>query len=797
MADIYNPLQTVAPTVGMPSDYGTVRASPANFGSQIGQALEQGGNQLGEAASFAQQVAMQRQGMLNEAMVADADSQGNKELTDIKSWYKTLEGPAAVAAHPEAEQKALQVRQKMLQTLPNEAAKRSFNLQFTRSERYALGELGEYKTVQEKRWITKSNTDTVLQAQDSFGSTTASEAEDIDNRSKIIFGAAKITQDQGYGAYALSPDGQVIDTGTGMKINEQTGRVTFNDTDTGRAAQEIYNQTLETYLGQAYANKINNYLTVDENPVKASEYLKENWDYIPTKTRASLTKLIAPVLHDQQAREVAKSNVDNALWVYEHSQEPVSLNPSASVDASDPDKVTDRFIKQESGGKGSNIGQIQPETWKEYATPNEDVSNPTDNRNVTKRILSSYLQNYKLPDGSPDLARVAVAYFSGPGNVADTSSSDPFKNDVHDSSGKSVSSYVADITGQHLSSNPLGGYNTQADYLEANEDEILLKTEAQARLLYGNNQRLVDTSIAHTKTYINDIVSRQRKQDAVDIRQLQDYVFKRLGAAGGSTRTMDILSNGPKEVQDLWNRFQESHPSEAYSFKNKVVTATSKGMNLDYGTDFWRYYEKVATGEINDPSKLWDAVGSTKNAPITPSGLDALTKVIDRINTPEGIAFAHEEKTFFDNARKLVTGSSQGAGYFDPDGDKKFSLFMQNALPKIQAGQSQGKSSKSLFDPKSPDYVGDALPSFYRLPSVAAQDMIKYMHLSDPALVVQGGQPGTSKSYDFSPLDTNTDPNQVRQILTDDIKKRALTVKEALAYTTARGWTDLTGKPVN
>ena len=114
-----------------------------------------------------------------------------------------------------------------------------------------------------------------------------------------------------------------------------------------------------------------------------------------------------------------------------------------------PPGIQGAILAQESGNR-SNIGasvdgavgpgQIMPATFAQYAKPGERIDNPADNRAVSARILQDYNQRY---GGDP--ARVAVAYFSGPGNVAPPGSATPYIHDYRDGNGKHVSSYVADI----------------------------------------------------------------------------------------------------------------------------------------------------------------------------------------------------------------------------------------------------------------------------------------------------------------------------------------------------------------
>jgi hypothetical protein len=82
-------------------------------------------------------------------------------------------------------------------------------------------------------------------------------------------------------------------------------------------------------------------------------------------------------------------------------------------------------------------GQIMPDTFKKYALPGESIDNPADNIRVSQRIIKD-LSNKT----NGDLARVAVGYFSGEGNIAPAGSATPWKRDTQDGNQKKVSSYV-------------------------------------------------------------------------------------------------------------------------------------------------------------------------------------------------------------------------------------------------------------------------------------------------------------------------------------------------------------------
>lgn len=126
-------------------------------------------------------------------------------------------------------------------------------------------------------------------------------------------------------------------------------------------------------------------------------------------------------------------------------------SPAAGGDASQSSSLdaTKRAIHlNESGGaanaptslKGAVGGrQIMPGTFAQYAKPGERIDNPEDNAAVGDRIVEDLFRRF---GGDPE--RVAVGYFSGPGNVSEPGSPTAWKVDKHDGK-KFTSDYVADV----------------------------------------------------------------------------------------------------------------------------------------------------------------------------------------------------------------------------------------------------------------------------------------------------------------------------------------------------------------
>ena len=90
---------------------------------------------------------------------------------------------------------------------------------------------------------------------------------------------------------------------------------------------------------------------------------------------------------------------------------------------------------------GGATDGVMPGTFEQYAKPGESFSSGADRAAVKGRILDDLSQRF-----NNDPARVAVGFFSGPGNVSPAGSPTPWIHDTHDANGKTVSSYVADVT---------------------------------------------------------------------------------------------------------------------------------------------------------------------------------------------------------------------------------------------------------------------------------------------------------------------------------------------------------------
>ncbi len=165
-------------------------------------------------------------------------------------------------------------------------------------------------------------------------------------------------------------------------------------------------------------------------------------------------------------------------------QNALSGQPLVSAPAP-PSSVLNAIIGEESGGNDNTASslkgavgpaQITPATFAQFAKAGEDINNPADNRKVAARIVNSYMAKY-----NGDAARTAVAYFSGPGNVAPAGAAQPYIHDYSDGNER-VSQYVAHVTAKVGGGQPaqVGGFPQISSYTDPNAYLTDARTAAQA-----------------------------------------------------------------------------------------------------------------------------------------------------------------------------------------------------------------------------------------------------------------------------------------------------------------------------
>jgi hypothetical protein len=431
--------------------------------------------------------------------------------------------------------------------------------------------------------------------------------------------------------------------------------------------------------------------------------------------------------YDQIVRQVKETVVNSQLGpaidkaVNEATTGALSRT-GVTTGTPDVQALTGAILGQESGNR-DNIGtstagaigpgQIEPGTFKMYAKPGEVITNPADNRAVAGRILADYAKKY---DGDPQ--RVAVAYFSGPGNVAPAGSPTPWLRDAHDTNGKSVSSYVADVQSR------LAKYPTAADALDANMDTILTKAQGDAERLFPNYPDAQERYVQGVQRRLERTISQQHQLYEVDTHIVQSE----MAGPNPPISEEELVSRSP-QVAQAWNSMRVTNPYGAMGVE-RMFDANAHGAALTYGAEFKGYLDRVLApstdpNRISSPSGLWPYVGKGDQAVLTNTGVNQLSELLSARSTPQGEAFAAQTKAFIDQMHANLTFSNRGTGIIDERGEALFNRFMAQALPVILTANKNGNLGQ-IMNPKSPDYLGNLAQTFARSPAQMMDDRLKH-----------------------------------------------------------------------
>lgn len=484
-------------------------------------------------------------------------------------------------------------------------------------------------------------------------------------------------------------------------------------------------------------------------------------DFIDAEKRAQMLREITPLAQGAQLAPLA--------------DEAVRTSATGAASAAN---ISDAIFGQESGyGANSQTSdkgavgpsQIKPETAILNGLDPSRLSDPAYATQARNTIIAN-LQ--KDPNIGNDPARIAVGYFSGPGNVAPPGSSTPWKvdrSDGHTLTSQYVSGVLSKMKpaapanddaasqaappgqmappsqGVSPPSSPQTPQQT-ADYYRSNYAPILDNARAIAERTNPGDAAFSDRLVARTEQKMNDYI---RQQDLY-VKSAKDTIYQALDGVltkGHLPTSVDEMLSTSPAVRSAWATVQANDPPSALAIETHLNTANSKGKAANYGNQFYQNLQAVLAptndpSYIHDTAKLLPSITPGENGPLTNTGFSQLNAFEKMRGTPQGEAFAAQTRTFLEQMHGLISGSNRSTGVLDHVGDSKFDQYLQTALPSIQAGLNAGKTAAQMYDPKSPDYIGTQAMQFSRPVNERVKNML------DDAMV--------QNSYGPKPLDPQT-----------------------------------------
>jgi hypothetical protein len=382
-----------------------------------------------------------------------------------------------------------------------------------------------------------------------------------------------------------------------------------------------------------------------------------------------------------------------------------------------PVPLKDAILGQESGGNPNaptsvngavGIGQMKPETFAQFANPGEVITNSKDNEAVAGRAIDAYSQQY-----NGDAARVAVAYFSGPGNVAPAGSATPYLHDYKDGNGKSVSSYVSDIQNRTQAKS----YPSVVDALRGTEDQTLQQAQAKAVDMFPNYPDAQERYVEGVRRGLDQTIAQQEQQYTIDTHIVQQ-------AMAGPHPPLS-----PEALRAI-------SPQVAQSYDNMLYNAPYARMNLDhmfdagargvartYGTDIYSYLQGIAAPvgdpkRVNSVDQLWGSVDGRagEKSPITNTGVSIGSDLLKLRSQPGGEGTVAQIGKFLNSYHQLQTGTAYYPGLKNEAGERRFNDALLTMLPAIITGLKNSKMLGELTDPNKADYVGNGLAKTDQIP---------------------------------------------------------------------------------
>lgn len=671
----------VAPSATPPNDYQTERANPNTFGANVSEAEQSVGQGLSKTGQFFGQIAAdnatnefqsQSSKLLNgdpNQMVTGPDGQQQQD-----TGYLGLKGRAALDARPAIDQKLNDLTKKIRGGMQTADQQLEFDNNTRRYRaQYLDGKIGTHADQQANVWYAEVNKASGTLALNHI-------ANNADSDDEYLHGKEDTRK-------AYVRQAQLLGGGPEL-VNDAIRRADQASVKTRVEAMSVKNPVQANQFLDAHKNEVG-----------------ELYDNISAQLRTRVNEQTGIGAADQAVQEASAARIPSAV-------QPGAVPP-----------ITKAILDQELSDRVSINGavgpaQILPATFAQYAKPGEDINNPTDNKAVAQRIIGDYSQRY---NGDPD--RVAVAYFSGPGNVAPAGSPTPWIRDTKDGNGKSVSSYVSDIQSRTGGQAPIASLKASA-YQRAIE---LTKDNPEA-------QRVALARINSQYT-------------AAQVAADQTAAAKKAASDDAANGYVSAIIDG-KAPPDTAHRIA-TDPNLDWHVKDDLQKAflanqsDADKANKAYGDGFWKAYQQI-TSAPNDPGHV-DSVQTLlgragPGGDLTLAGISKLGEVFKEQKTPEGAAVTEMKKGAIAYAKHLLSFEEDYGGGMripDPKGMDAFNVgFIPAFYKAYESGVAAGKTPYQLLSKDSPDFIVDKIAAPYKRPP--AQEMQDKM---ESGLKDSNGQP--------------------------------------------------------
>lgn len=678
---------TVEPDRRAPDDYQHIQVDPNAFGANIAQATQQLGQAgIHVARFFGEAAADNAQNDFEDFATKKLHGDPNLKVQGPSgemvqdTGYLGLKGRAALDARPALMQELEARRNFLRDQLTTPESQLKFDNASRRYHNYTVNQVGTHADNQANTWYGEVNTAQGNNALRHISNNWSNDAEVAHGVGDLVSARVKQAQLQGGG-----------------------------------------NDLIEAAVNGAKRDALKARLEAMavHDPARAMRDLEKSKDtaglYYHTLAQEFKARADAKDGQALGGKAILQANTDRRVIPANAAAPESGTAPGGA--ALTPARVHDAIVGQESGGNPNaptstdgamGIGQIMPATFRQYARPGEVITNPVDNYAVSRRIIDDYYQRY---DG--DAARVAVAYFSGPGNVAPAGSATPYLRNAADGNGKLTADYVNDV----LHRVATGPNAAQPASLKGGAYQVVMNDpgasqEVKQQALHYINQTYTAAQIA------SDSDARARKQ-LVD--QTGDKYVQRI-MQGDTKNIINEISADPN--LDVTMR------THLWNIAEKHVGTDLKEATASYGPGFWDAYKKVTAppgdpDRIGDPGELYRRAGTEGPNSLTLAGATKLhqtMQVMQKSVNDHAVAQTQASLMAYAKSKLSFEADTGPIKIRDPKGE---AIFNAQFVPQfLQGYDAWTKSGKDPYEYLTKERI-DKMATQMRSKQAMEQDRLK------------------------------------------------------------------------
>lgn len=429
----------------------------------------------------------------------------------------------------------------------------------------------------------------------------------------------------------------------------------------------------------------------------------------------------------------------------------------ANPEAPRPSGLKHAIYDQE-GGPETNPTQIQETTWEQWKKDGlvhegERFGDPAAMRQVSDRAIAKYEQDF---GGDPE--RVAVAWFSGPGNVAPAGAKQPYLENRKDRNGKTVDSYVSDIRGR-VGGSRGGIYQAKATAYDLAAD------------LYKDKP-----------PEVRDAALRQidRRINAAQVASMETEKASTLAVQQAVRGYGDLIRQGqPGQPWQKDGRLTEAQVRDLDDYQLKRLKPELEGSPAQPGAGFAKAFQDVQTGAITNDQQLLPLVRSGQ---LSPWGYDYVAARLKKYNEPGQEITKRIESNAFESAKRQIT--MRISDDFSPPSDRlqKWDNAIIAGTLAVEQARARNVPDAKIFDPENKEGFWAAMKPF--MPTQNEKT----------AAMVEGDLNAARKATTRQPFDWSTVKTY------DDLKQAykdhpEITREQAVQFAASRGWKPTKGAP--